>query len=151
MQLAIFGILAPFGANAAGWIFTEMGRQPWVVYPNPNPSGVDGVWMMTWRGVSNGVGPGTVDHVTGLLQDPDVAAVLLEGPAGIGKRALADVLLQLHQLHKVRGLQEDFPEPWLHIQPSAYLFHWIPSLKMFRKILNCGNQKLLHKQRLRIK
>lgn len=32
---------------------------------------------------------GTVDHVTGLLQDPDVAAVLLEGPAGIGKSAIA--------------------------------------------------------------
>ena len=31
----------------------------------------------------------TVDHVTGLLQDPDVAAVLLEGPAGIGKSAIA--------------------------------------------------------------
>ena len=30
-----------------------------------------------------------VDHVTGLLQDPDVAAVLLEGPAGIGKSAIA--------------------------------------------------------------
>ena len=30
-----------------------------------------------------------VDHVTGLLQDPDVAAVLLEGPAGIGQSAIA--------------------------------------------------------------
>ena len=25
-------ILAPFLANTFGWIFTEMGRQPWVVY-----------------------------------------------------------------------------------------------------------------------
>ena len=23
-------------ANSAGWVFTEMGRQPWVVVPNPN-------------------------------------------------------------------------------------------------------------------
>jgi len=27
---------APFVGNAAGWIFTEMGRQPFVVYPNPD-------------------------------------------------------------------------------------------------------------------
>jgi cytochrome d ubiquinol oxidase subunit I len=25
-------ILAPFGANTFGWLFTEMGRQPWIVY-----------------------------------------------------------------------------------------------------------------------
>jgi cytochrome d ubiquinol oxidase subunit I len=55
MQLAVFGILAPFGANAAGWIFTEMGRQPFVVVPNPNPSGVDGVFMFTAAAVSPGV------------------------------------------------------------------------------------------------
>ena len=54
-RLAIFGILAPFGANAAGWIFTEMGRQPFVVVPNPNPSGVDGVFMFTAAAVSPGV------------------------------------------------------------------------------------------------
>ena len=35
LRLAVFGILAPFGANSAGWIFTEMGRQPFVVAPNP--------------------------------------------------------------------------------------------------------------------
>ena len=37
-----------------------MGRQPWVVHPNPNPSGVDQVWMLTARGVSTAVSPGTV-------------------------------------------------------------------------------------------
>ncbi len=25
----------PFLASIAGWVFTEMGRQPWVVAPNP--------------------------------------------------------------------------------------------------------------------
>jgi cytochrome bd ubiquinol oxidase subunit I len=25
----------PFLADATGWIFTEMGRQPWIVAPNP--------------------------------------------------------------------------------------------------------------------
>ena len=52
MRLALFGILAPFAANSAGWIFTEMGRQPFVVAPNPNPSGVDGVFMFTAAAVS---------------------------------------------------------------------------------------------------
>src|SRR5690606_29960404 len=55
MQLPVFGILAPFGENAAGWIFTEMGRQPFVVAPNPNPGGVDGVFMFTAAAVSPGV------------------------------------------------------------------------------------------------
>ncbi len=30
--VAIFGICLPILANLTGWIFTEMGRQPWVVY-----------------------------------------------------------------------------------------------------------------------
>ena len=49
-RLALLGIAAPFLANSLGWIFTEMGRQPFVVAPNP--SGVDGVWMFTARAVS---------------------------------------------------------------------------------------------------
>ncbi|PPK61726.1 cytochrome ubiquinol oxidase subunit I [Actinokineospora auranticolor] len=49
-RLALAGIATPFLANSFGWIFTEMGRQPFVVVPNP--SGVDGVWMFTARGVS---------------------------------------------------------------------------------------------------
>lgn len=35
--LGVFGLIClpmPFIASAAGWIFTEMGRQPWVVVPN---------------------------------------------------------------------------------------------------------------------
>ena len=58
MRLAVFGILAPFGANAAGWIFTEMGRQPFVVVPNPDPTGIDQVWMYTAAAVSPGVSAG---------------------------------------------------------------------------------------------
>ena len=53
MLLAVLGILAPFAANSAGWIFTEMGRQPFVVAPNP--TGVDGVFMFTAAAVSPGV------------------------------------------------------------------------------------------------
>ncbi|GAA4439757.1 cytochrome ubiquinol oxidase subunit I [Actinokineospora soli] len=49
-RLALAGIATPFLGNSFGWIFTEMGRQPFVVVPNP--SGVDGVWMFTARAVS---------------------------------------------------------------------------------------------------
>ncbi|CEA07874.1 Cytochrome bd-II ubiquinol oxidase subunit 1 [Arthrobacter saudimassiliensis] len=58
MRLAVFGILAPFGANAAGWVFTELGRQPFVVAPNPAAlafGGNDGVFMFTAAAVSPGV------------------------------------------------------------------------------------------------
>ncbi len=47
MRLALLSILAPFVANSTGWIFTEMGRQPFVVAPNPTPGGIDGVFMFT--------------------------------------------------------------------------------------------------------
>ena len=60
---ALLGLVAipmPFLASSFGWIFTEMGRQPWVVVPNPNPSGVDGVWMLTAQGVSPMVSPAMV-------------------------------------------------------------------------------------------
>lgn len=48
--IGLLGVGTPFIANSAGWIFTEMGRQPFVVVPNP--SGVDGVWMFTAQAVS---------------------------------------------------------------------------------------------------
>ena len=32
---ALITLPTPFLANRAGWVFTEMGRQPWVVVPNP--------------------------------------------------------------------------------------------------------------------
>jgi cytochrome bd ubiquinol oxidase subunit I len=48
--LALAGIGFPVVANSVGWIFTEMGRQPWVVYGQ----------MLTARGVSPSVGPWTV-------------------------------------------------------------------------------------------
>lgn len=56
MRLAVLSMLAPFAANIAGWVFTEMGRQPFVVAPNP--TGVDGVFMFTAAAVSPGVSTG---------------------------------------------------------------------------------------------
>ena len=56
-RLAILAIPMPFLACSFGWIFTEVGRQPWVVAPNP--TGIDDVRLLTERGVSN-LPPGVV-------------------------------------------------------------------------------------------
>ena len=46
-------IATPFLANTFGWIFTEMGRQPWVVAPNP--TGVPEVRLLTAKAASASV------------------------------------------------------------------------------------------------
>ena len=48
--LSLAAIPTPFLANSAGWVFTEMGRQPWVVAPNP--TGVDQIRLTVSQGVS---------------------------------------------------------------------------------------------------
>jgi cytochrome d ubiquinol oxidase subunit I len=50
-RFALFTIPMPFLANSAGWVFTEMGRQPWVVAPNP--TGDQMVRMTVQQGVSD--------------------------------------------------------------------------------------------------
>ncbi|MCX4093364.1 cytochrome ubiquinol oxidase subunit I [Nocardia sp. alder85J] len=52
-----FAVVTPFLANSAGWVFTEMGRQPWVVAPNP--TGDPHIRMTVQQGVS-GLSAGTV-------------------------------------------------------------------------------------------
>lgn len=47
---ALLGIPTPFLANSAGWVFTEMGRQPWVVVPNP--TGDQNIRLTVAQGVS---------------------------------------------------------------------------------------------------
>ncbi|MGD9526067.1 cytochrome ubiquinol oxidase subunit I [Pseudonocardia sp.] len=47
---ALFALVTPFAANSFGWIFTEMGRQPWVVFGT----------LRTADGVSPSVGSGYV-------------------------------------------------------------------------------------------
>jgi cytochrome d ubiquinol oxidase subunit I len=58
-RIGVYGSLlavgAPFAANAAGWIFTEMGRQPFVVYPNPDVPVGQHVYFFTAQAVSPGV------------------------------------------------------------------------------------------------
>lgn len=50
LRTAIVLPFLPLAANSFGWLFTELGRQPWVVFG----------LMPTAAGVSPGVGPGTV-------------------------------------------------------------------------------------------
>ncbi|MDK7082411.1 cytochrome ubiquinol oxidase subunit I [Pseudoglutamicibacter cumminsii] len=64
-RLAVLSIGAPFAANSAGWIFTEMGRQPFVVAPAPD--GNDGVFMFTAAALSPGVSGGELLTSTILL------------------------------------------------------------------------------------
>ncbi|MGW0182826.1 cytochrome ubiquinol oxidase subunit I [Nocardia sp. NPDC003345] len=49
--LSLLAIPTPFLANSAGWVFTEMGRQPWVVVPNP--TGDQELRLMVQDGVSD--------------------------------------------------------------------------------------------------
>lgn len=49
--LALLTIPTPFLANSAGWVFTEMGRQPWIVVPNP--TGDQQVRLTVTDGVSH--------------------------------------------------------------------------------------------------
>lgn len=57
-RLGLVAIPTPFLACSFGWIFTEVGRQPWVVAPNP--TGIDQVRLLTERGVSTAVPPGVI-------------------------------------------------------------------------------------------
>ncbi|WP_369253264.1 cytochrome ubiquinol oxidase subunit I [Geodermatophilus amargosae] len=58
-RIGVYGSLlavgAPFVANATGWIFTEMGRQPFVVHPNPDVPVGEQVYFFTAQAVSPGV------------------------------------------------------------------------------------------------
>ncbi len=95
--LALAAIPTPFLASSFGWIFTEMGRQPWVVAPNPNPSGVDGVWMLTARGVSTSVSGGTVV----------ISLVAFTALYGI----LAVVWFRLMRKYAAHGVADTEPDP----------------------------------------
>ena len=51
--LALVSLPMPYLAASFGWIFTEMGRQPFVVAPNP--TGSDQIFLLTAFGVSTAV------------------------------------------------------------------------------------------------
>jgi cytochrome d ubiquinol oxidase subunit I len=63
VKAAVLTVVLPFFANSFGWIFTEMGRQPWSVVPNR--TGDFSVRMLTGDGVSASVG--TASMLTSLI------------------------------------------------------------------------------------
>ena len=68
----------PFLANASGWIFTEMGRQPWVVVPNwadPDEADPLQIHMLVQDGVSN--------HTPGMVWTTLIGFALLYGALGV--------------------------------------------------------------------
>jgi cytochrome d ubiquinol oxidase subunit I len=71
-KLALAVIPLPFLGASFGWIFTEMGRQPWVVYPDL--TGTDTVGLQTMFGVSPAVSVGEV--LTSMIVFTVVYAVL---------------------------------------------------------------------------
>ncbi|MDY6871855.1 MAG: cytochrome ubiquinol oxidase subunit I [Actinomycetota bacterium] len=90
----VLTIPTPFLANSAGWVFTEMGRQPWVVVPNP--TGDQFVRMTVQDGVS--------DHSAGMVLFSLVMFTLVYG-------ALAVVWFGLMRRYVLKGPQEHDSEP----------------------------------------
>jgi len=93
-RFALWTLPTPFLANSAGWVFTEMGRQPWVVVPNP--TGDQQVRLTVAEGVS-GHGPAMV--VVSLVSFTLVYAVL------------AVIWFWLLQRYVVEGPQDHDAEP----------------------------------------
>ncbi|MGS2808402.1 cytochrome ubiquinol oxidase subunit I [Nocardia sp. MW-W600-9] len=67
--LSLIAIPTPFLANSAGWVFTEMGRQPWAVVPNP--TGDPNIRMTVQQAVS--------DHATATVVFSLIVFTLLYG------------------------------------------------------------------------
>jgi cytochrome d ubiquinol oxidase subunit I len=92
--LALLTIPTPFLANSAGWVFTEMGRQPWIVVPNP--TGDQLVRFTVREGVSN--------HASGMVITSLVTFTLLYA-------VLAVIWFWLLKRYVVAGPQEHDAEP----------------------------------------
>jgi cytochrome bd ubiquinol oxidase subunit I len=91
---ALLTLPTPFLANSSGWVFTEMGRQPWVVVPNP--TGDPMVRLTVQQGVS--------DHSPGMVLFSLVTFTLLYG-------VLAVIWFWLLRRYVVEGPQEHDSEP----------------------------------------
>jgi len=92
--LALLVIPTPFLANSAGWVFTEMGRQPWMVVPNP--TGDQQVRLTVAQGVS--------DHASGMVVTSLVMFTLVYA-------VLAVVWFWLLKRYVVEGPLEHDAEP----------------------------------------
>jgi cytochrome bd ubiquinol oxidase subunit I len=99
--LALVAIPAPFLANIAGWVFTEMGRQPWIVVPNP--TGDQQVRLTVGEAVSR--------HASGMVITSLVTFTLVYA-------VLAVVWFWLLKRYIVEGPQEHDAEPAAPQAPS---------------------------------
>ena len=91
---ALLTIPTPFLANSAGWVFTEMGRQPWIVVPNP--TGDQMVRLTVHQGISG--------HGAGIVVFSLVTFTLIYG-------LLAVIWFWLIRRYVVEGPQEHDSEP----------------------------------------
>jgi cytochrome bd ubiquinol oxidase subunit I len=99
---ALLTLPTPFLANSSGWVFTEMGRQPWVVVPNP--TGDPMVRLTVQQGVS--------DHSPGMVLFSLVTFTLLYG-------VLAVIWFWLLRRYVVEGPQEHDSEPVPPASPQS--------------------------------
>lgn len=93
-RLALLTIPTPFLANSAGWVFTEMGRQPWIVVPNP--TGDQLVRLTVREGVSH--------HASGMVITSLVTFTVIYA-------VLAAIWFWLLKRYVVEGPQEHDAEP----------------------------------------
>ena len=91
---ALLTIPTPFLANSAGWVFTEMGRQPWIVVPNP--TGDQLIRLTVREGVSS--------HASGMVITSLVTFTLVYA-------VLAVIWFWLLKRYIVEGPQEHDAEP----------------------------------------
>ena len=57
--MGIWSLGLPFAANAMGWVFTEMGRQPWTVFGVLTTTDSDSPTVAAWQ-VATSLGTYTV-------------------------------------------------------------------------------------------
>jgi cytochrome bd ubiquinol oxidase subunit I len=93
-RFALVTLPTPFLANSAGWVFTEMGRQPWVVVPNP--TGDQMIRLTVDHGVSG--------HSAGMVWTSLIVFTALYG-------ALAVIWFWLMRRYVVEGPLEHDAEP----------------------------------------
>ncbi|OOK66627.1 bacterial Cytochrome Ubiquinol Oxidase family protein [Mycobacterium kansasii] len=99
---ALLTIPAPFLANMFGWVFTEMGRQPWIVAPNP--TGDQQVRLTVATAVSN--------HPFGMVVTSLVTFTLVYA-------VLAVIWFWLLKRYVVEGPQEHDAEPAAPAAPGS--------------------------------
>ncbi|BBY42707.1 cytochrome ubiquinol oxidase subunit I [Mycolicibacterium celeriflavum] len=100
-RFALLTLPAPFLANSAGWVFTEIGRQPWVVVPNPTG---DPMIRLT-------VADGVSGHPVGLVVLSLAAFTLVYA-------VLAVIWFWLIRRYTVEGPQEHDTEPAAPLPPG---------------------------------